>query len=96
MLNPGLCMLFRLTPAPRCTLLKDPLDTLLRLGSSLIMLIKQCSNFSSPLSWDILIGETIVSASKLCKHLSDDLKDKLMTRSDSYALVREYLVSNYG
>ena len=23
-------------------------------------------------------------ASKLCKHLSDDLKDKLMTRSDNY------------
>ena len=28
-------------------------------------------------------------ASKLCKHLSDDLQDKLMTRSDNYALMRE-------
>ena len=35
-------------------------------------------------------------ASKLCKHLSDDLKDKLMTRSDNYELMREWLVSNYG
>ena len=34
--------------------------------------------------------------SKLCKHLSDDLKDKLMTRSDNYALMREWPVSNYG
>ena len=35
-------------------------------------------------------------ASKLCKHLSVDLKDKLMTRSDNYALMREWLISNYG
>ena len=35
-------------------------------------------------------------ASKLCKHLSDDLKDKLMTRSDKYALMREWLINNYG
>ena len=35
-------------------------------------------------------------ASKLCKHLSDDLKDKLMTRSDNYALMREWFISNYG
>ena len=27
---------------------------------------------------------------------SDDLKGKLMTRSDNYALMREWLVSNYG
>ena len=35
-------------------------------------------------------------ASKLCKHLSDDLQDKLMTRSDNFALMREWLISNYG
>ena len=35
-------------------------------------------------------------ASKVCKYLSDDLKDKLMTRSDNYALMREWLISNYG
>ena len=35
-------------------------------------------------------------ASKLCKLLSDDLQDKLMTRSDNYALMRECLISNYG
>ena len=35
-------------------------------------------------------------ASKLYKPLSDDLKDKLMTRSDNYALMRKWLVSNYG
>ena len=35
-------------------------------------------------------------ASKLSKHLSDDLKAKLMTRSDNYALMREWLVQNYG
>ena len=35
-------------------------------------------------------------ASKLCKHLSDDLKDKLMTKSDNYALMREWIVMNYG
>ena len=32
----------------------------------------------------------------MSKHLSDDLKDKLMTRSDNYALMREWLVMNYG
>ena len=41
-------------------------------------------------------GNNSQCASKLCKHLSDDLKDKLMTRSDNYALMREWLVSNYG
>ena len=41
-------------------------------------------------------GNNRQRASKLCKHLSDDLKDKLMTRSDNYALMREWLVSNYG
>ena len=30
--------------------------------------------------------------SKLSKHLSDDLKEKLMTRSDNYTLMREWLV----
>ena len=30
-------------------------------------------------------GNNRQRASKLCKHLSDDLKDKLMTRSDNYA-----------
>ena len=35
-------------------------------------------------------------ASKLCKHLSDDLQAKLMTRSDNYALMRDWLISNYG
>ena len=41
-------------------------------------------------------GNNRQSASKLCKHLYDDLKDKLMTRSDNYALMREWLVSNYA
>ena len=41
-----------------------------------------------------MIGETLVS--KLFKHLSDDLKDKLMTRSDKYALMREWLIINSG
>ena len=41
-------------------------------------------------------GNNRQRASKLCKHLSDDLKDKLMTRSDNYALMREWLVTNYG
>ena len=34
--------------------------------------------------------------SKLTKHLSDDLKDKLLTGSYSYALMREWLITNYG
>ena len=34
-------------------------------------------------------GNNRQCASKLCKHLSDGLKDKLMTRSDNYALMRE-------
>ena len=34
-------------------------------------------------------GNNRQRASKLCKYLSDDLKDKLMTRSDNYALMRE-------
>ena len=41
-------------------------------------------------------GNNRQRVSKLCKHLSDDLKDMLMTRSDSHALMREQLVSNYG
>ena len=41
-------------------------------------------------------GNNRQHASKLCKHLSDDLRDKLMTRSDNYALMREWIVSNYG
>ena len=41
-------------------------------------------------------GNNHQRASKLCKHLSDDLKDKLMTRSDNYAFMREWLVSNYS
>ena len=41
-------------------------------------------------------GNNRQHASKLCKHLSDGSKDKLMTRSDNYALMREWLVSNYG
>ena len=41
-------------------------------------------------------GNNRQRASKLCKHLSDDLKDKLMTRSDNYALMREWLIINYG
>ena len=31
---------------------------------------------------------------KLSKHLSDDLKDTLLTKSDNYALMREWLVQN--
>ena len=34
-------------------------------------------------------GNNRQCASKLCKYLSDNLKDKLMTRSDNYALMRE-------
>ena len=34
-------------------------------------------------------GNNRQCASKLTKHLSDDLKDKLLTHSDSYALMRE-------
>ena len=41
-------------------------------------------------------GNNRQRASKLSKHLFDDLKDKLMTRSDNYALMREWLVQNYG
>ena len=41
-------------------------------------------------------GKKRQRASKLSMHLSDDLKDKLMTRSDNYALIREWLVQNYG
>ena len=41
-------------------------------------------------------GNNRQSASKLANHLSDDLKDKLITRSDNYALMREWLVQNYG
>ena len=40
-------------------------------------------------------GNNRQGASKLCKHLSADLRDKLMTRSDNYALIREWLISNY-
>ena len=32
----------------------------------------------------------------MANHLSDDLKDKQITRSYSYALMREWLVQNYG
>ena len=41
-------------------------------------------------------GNNRQRANKLLKHLSDDLKYKLMTRSDSYALMREWLVQNFG
>ena len=41
-------------------------------------------------------GNKRQQASKLSKHLFDDLKDKLMTRSDNYPLMREWLVMNYG
>ena len=42
-------------------------------------------------------GNNRQRASKLTKHLSDDLKDKLLTHSDSYALMRiEALISNIG
>ena len=41
-------------------------------------------------------GNNWQCASKLCKHLSNDLKDKLMARSDKYALMREWLINNYG
>ena len=41
-------------------------------------------------------GNNHQRASKLSKHLSDDLKDNLMKRSDNYALMREWLVQNYG
>ena len=44
----------------------------------------------------IELGNNRQCASKLCKHLSDDMRDKLMTRSDNYALMREWLISNYG
>ena len=41
-------------------------------------------------------GNNRKRASKLANHLSDDLKDKLITRSDNYAMMREWLVQNYG
>ena len=41
-------------------------------------------------------GNNRQHASKLLMHLSDDLKDKLLLRSDNYALMREWLVLNYG
>ena len=41
-------------------------------------------------------GNNPQCASKLLKHLSNDLKDKVMSQSDSYALMREWLISNYG
>ena len=41
-------------------------------------------------------GNNRQRASKLSNHLSDELKDKLITRSDNYALMREWLVQNYG
>ena len=53
------------------------------------MLIKQCLNSLNLLLGYIDWGNNRQRASKLCKHLSDDLKDKLMTRSDNYALMRE-------
>ena len=45
--------------------------------------------------WLLDWGNNRQRASKLCKHLSDDLRDKSMTRSDNYALMREWLISNY-
>ena len=41
-------------------------------------------------------GNNRQRTSKLSKHLSDDLRDKLMTRSYSYTLMREWIVQNYG
>ena len=41
-------------------------------------------------------GNNRQRTSKLCKHLSADLQDKLMTRSDNCKLMREWLISNYG
>ena len=41
-------------------------------------------------------GNNRQSASKLIKNVSDDLKDKLLPHSDSYALMREWLITNYG
>ena len=41
-------------------------------------------------------GNNRQRANKLANHLSDDLKDKLITRSDNYAMMREWLVQNYG
>ena len=40
-------------------------------------------------------GNNRQRASKLIKHLSDDLKDKLLTHSDSYAWMREWLINNF-
>ena len=64
---------------------------------SLIMLTKQSLNFLEAFELGYIDwGNNRQCASKLSKHLSDDIKDKLMTRSDSYALMREFLVMNYG
>ena len=41
-------------------------------------------------------GKNRQRASKLSMHLFDELKDKLMNRYDNYALMREWLVQNYG
>ena len=41
-------------------------------------------------------GNNRQCVSKLIKHLSDDLKDKLLTHSDSYAHMRKWLINNHG
>ena len=41
-------------------------------------------------------GNNCQRASKLLKHLSSDLKDKVMSQSDNYALMHKWLISNYG
>ena len=97
MLNPGLLMLFRLTPAPRCTLLKESPGDIADVGIFSDNADKTVFEFLESFELGYIDwGNNRQCASLLCKHLSDDLKDKLMTRSDKYALMREWLVSNYG
>ena len=58
------------------------------------MLIKQFFNFLESFELGYIDwGNNRQCASKLCKNLSDDLRDKLMTRSDNYALMREHVIT---
>ena len=41
-------------------------------------------------------GNSVQKTNRLySKHLPEDLQDKLMTQSDNYALMREWLIRNY-
>ena len=93
----GHYILFRRTQTQRFIPSRVPLEILLTSVSSLIMRINQFFEFLEAFELGYIDwGNNCQWVSKLSKHLSDDLKDKLMTRSDNYALMREWLVQNYG